>query len=83
VAVLVTALYSFGLTMVLLWVADRLIGLRVTDDEEGTGLDLSLHREVAYTWTERAGFPAHLATVPDMVLHPGISLDEIADPALD
>jgi Amt family ammonium transporter len=66
-AVLITAAYSFGLTMALLKVTDRLVGLRVTEDEEDTGLDLSQHREVAYAWTERTAFPAHMATVPDTV----------------
>lgn len=66
-AVLITAAYSFGLTMLLLRVTDRLVGLRVTDDEEDAGLDVSQHREVAYTWTERTAYPAHMATVPETV----------------
>jgi ammonium transporter, Amt family len=71
-AVAVTALYSFGLTMALLKITDRFVGLRVTDEEEDTGLDLSQHREVAYTWTERTAFPAHMATVPDSIPAPPV-----------
>jgi len=89
-AVAVTALYSFGLTLVLLKISDRLVGLRVTEDQEDTGLDLTQHREVAYSWTERMAFPAHLATVPDTL--PGrpvavstspLEFDLLGDPALD
>jgi len=87
-AVVVTAMYSFGLTLILLKVTDRLVGLRVTEEEEDGGLDLSQHREVAYTWTDRPGFPAHMATVPETVPEPVITLspleiDLLGDPALD
>jgi Amt family ammonium transporter len=89
-AVAVTALYSFGLTLVLLKVSDRLVGLRVTEDDEDTGLDLTQHREVAYTWTERTAFPAHLATVPDTIPKRPVAVstsplefDLLGDPALD
>jgi ammonium transporter, Amt family len=88
-AVAVTAVYSFGLTMALLKLSDRVVGLRVTDDEEDAGLDLTQHREVAYTWTERAAFPAHTATIPDTVpslraapVSP-LEIDLLGDPALD
>ena len=43
--VLVVAVFSFVATGVLLWLTDRLVGLRVSDASEQTGLDLSLHRE--------------------------------------
>jgi Amt family ammonium transporter len=94
IAVAVTAVYSFGVTLVLLKLIDRLVGLRVKQDEEDRGLDLTQHREVAYTWTERAAFPAHLVTVPNVVplqapkpnglipMSP-IEVDLLGDPALD
>jgi Amt family ammonium transporter len=44
--------FSFVATMILLWVCDRTVGLRVTEDEEMSGLDLSMHGEAGYTWTE-------------------------------
>ena len=49
-AVGVTIGYSFLVTLVLLKVVDLVIGLRVTADEEETGLDLTQHSEAGYTW---------------------------------
>ena len=40
--------YSFTVTWVLASVLDRLVGLRVTAQEEERGLDLALHGETAY-----------------------------------
>jgi Amt family ammonium transporter len=40
-------LYSFGLTWVLAMVIDRVMGLRVSEEEEYVGLDLSQHGERA------------------------------------
>jgi ammonium transporter, Amt family len=51
-AVLVTAIYSFIVTFVLLKLVDKFIGLRVTDSEERIGLDLIDHRETGYTLLE-------------------------------
>jgi ammonium transporter, Amt family len=93
-AVAITAAYSFGVTLVLLKLTDRLVGLRVTGDEEDTGLDLTQHREVAYTWTERSAFPAHMVIVPDLVPAQAstskslvatspLEIDLLGDPALD
>jgi Amt family ammonium transporter len=48
-AVLVTMLYSFVASLILFKVVDFVIGLRVTDHEESVGLDLTQHREAAYT----------------------------------
>jgi Amt family ammonium transporter len=48
VSVLATAAYSFVLTFFILKVVDAAIGLRVADQEELTGLDLSQHGEVGY-----------------------------------
>ncbi len=48
-AVAVTALYSLVVSYVLLKLVDKLIGLRVSDQEERIGLDLTQHRESAYT----------------------------------
>jgi Amt family ammonium transporter len=86
VAVVVTLAYSFGATMMILKAVDRLVGLRVTADDEETGLDLSEHREVAYTWTEHPAFPAHLVTVPDAAPLPvqrAVAILDVMDPALD
>ena len=48
-AVLVTIAYSFVVTFVLLKIVDMIIGLRVTEQEERIGLDLTEHRESGYT----------------------------------
>jgi Amt family ammonium transporter len=54
-AVGVTLAFSFVATWIILWVVDKLIGLRVTEEEEITGLDLSQHAEVGYTFGDRGG----------------------------
>ena len=48
-AVVVTIVYSFIVSFVLLKIVDVVIGLRVSEDEERIGLDLTQHRESAYT----------------------------------
>ncbi len=48
-AVLVTWVLGFVMTTVILKVLDGIMGLRVTDEEEAAGLDLSQHSETAYT----------------------------------
>jgi len=48
-ATLVTGLYSFLVSWGLLKLTDLLVGLRVTDTDERIGLDLTQHRESAYT----------------------------------
>jgi Amt family ammonium transporter len=49
VALAGTAAYSFVLSFALFKLVDKLMGLRVTQDEERIGLDLTQHRESAYT----------------------------------
>jgi len=49
IAILVTAVYSFVITVVLLKVIDKLIGLRVNEEAEVTGLDISQHGESGYS----------------------------------
>jgi len=49
IAVVVTLLYCFVLAFILLKVVDALVGLRVEEEEELAGLDLSQHGENAYT----------------------------------
>jgi Amt family ammonium transporter len=48
VGVLVTFIYSGVLTWLILVLTDRLVGFRISDEEEMTGLDLSQHNEVGY-----------------------------------
>jgi Amt family ammonium transporter len=42
--------YSFVVTLIILKVIDAIIGLRVSEEDESTGLDLSQHGEVGYTF---------------------------------
>lgn len=47
-AVLFTAVYAGIITIILLKLLDRVIGLRVSDEDEDSGLDLTQHGESAY-----------------------------------
>ena len=49
VAVLAVGLFSLVVTYLILKLVDRLVGLRVTHEEEALGLDLSQHNERAYS----------------------------------
>jgi Amt family ammonium transporter len=49
VAVAAVALYSAGITYGLLMAVERVVGLRVTREEERIGLDISQHNERAYS----------------------------------
>src|SRR5262245_19639447 len=49
IAVVTTLVYCFVVAFILLKVVDALMGLRVDEDEEYAGLDLSQHGENAYT----------------------------------
>jgi len=41
--------FSMAVTAIILKVVDSITGLRVTDEEEVQGLDVTQHSEVAYT----------------------------------
>jgi Amt family ammonium transporter len=49
IAVLVCAAYSFVLSYGLLKLVDKVVGLRVSEEKENIGLDLTQHSESAYT----------------------------------
>ena len=51
-AVGVTVVFTLGVTWLLFKVIDALVGMRVSNDEEIQGLDISQHRERAYTVIE-------------------------------
>jgi ammonium transporter, Amt family len=69
IAVGATLVFSFVVTLAILKLVDTLIGLRVSEDEEVTGLDLTQHSETGYTFGDRggqvAGSPAPPVIVPD------------------
>ena len=48
VSVLATMIFAFIMTLIILKVIDMVIGLRVTEEEEIRGLDISLHNESGY-----------------------------------
>lgn len=50
VAIVVTIVYSFGLSFIILKVLDKIMGLRVDDESEQIGLDLTEHGEAGYIW---------------------------------
>ena len=50
--VLFTVSYTLIMTFILLWVVNKIIKLRVIEHDELIGLDLSDHREIAYTVLE-------------------------------
>ncbi|MEW6740838.1 MAG: ammonium transporter [Nitrospirota bacterium] len=49
IAIAVTVVYSFIVTAIMLKVLDKTIGLRVDDESEVVGLDISQHGESGYT----------------------------------
>ena len=49
IAIVACAAYSFILSFGLLKLVDKVVGLRVTTDQENIGLDLTQHSESAYT----------------------------------
>ena len=51
-AALITTIYTLLASYVVLKVVDATIGLRVTEQEELSGLDLALHNEVGYNMNE-------------------------------
>jgi Amt family ammonium transporter len=50
VSILVTAVYSFIVSVILLKIIDKLIGLRIDEESEVNGLDISQHGESGYTF---------------------------------
>ncbi|BCB95348.1 hypothetical protein JZK55_02700 [Dissulfurispira thermophila] len=49
IAVAITIVYSFIVTAVILKVLDKTVGLRVDDESEVVGLDISQHGESGYS----------------------------------
>jgi Amt family ammonium transporter len=68
-AVLVVAIFSFVVSMVIFKVIDKLIGVRVQDEDELTGLDLSQHSEVGYELTGIGGGGGSLAGATAFMSH--------------
>jgi Amt family ammonium transporter len=52
IAILVTMIYSFVMTTIILKIIDKIIGLRIDEESEANGLDISQHGESGYTFEE-------------------------------
>ncbi|HYZ10931.1 MAG TPA: ammonium transporter [Actinomycetota bacterium] len=65
VAVIATLAFSFAATWAILKAIDAVVGVRVSEDEEVDGLDLSQHAEVGYTFGERGGSASPTVVVPE------------------
>ena len=50
VAVVATIVFAFVMTLIILRVVDWVAGIRVSDDEEERGMDMSLHDEKGYSF---------------------------------
>ncbi len=50
IAISVTAIYSFGITAIILKVLDKTVGLRIDEESEVSGLDISQHGESGYSF---------------------------------
>jgi Amt family ammonium transporter len=55
VAVGATIIYSLAATSGILKVVDMMVGLRVSEEDEAAGLDLTQHAEAGYTLGDRGG----------------------------
>jgi Amt family ammonium transporter len=64
-AVVVTLGFAFGVTTLIAKLVDATIGLRVSEEEEMAGLDLSQHAEAGYAFAEGGG--SALGPVPPPV----------------
>ncbi len=49
-SVVATMVFAFVMTIMILKIVDALVGLRVTEEEEEKGLDISLHNEAGYSF---------------------------------
>src|ERR671915_1740919 len=65
IGVVATLAFSFLATLAILKIVDLLVGIRVTEEEEVTGLDLSQHAEMGYTFGDRGGQPVQPVVIPD------------------
>jgi Amt family ammonium transporter len=50
VSVLATIVFAFVMTLILVKVVDWLTGVRVTDEDEEKGMDITLHDETGYNY---------------------------------
>eukprot|EP01031_Cornospumella_fuschlensis_P032260 gene32260-39017_t len=70
-AIVVTVFWSAFMTTVILFVVDKLLGLRVSEDVERKGLDTSLHGESLY------GIPTELSEIQKAQVVNALEMSEI------
>jgi len=58
-AVVVTLGYSFVVSLALIKIVDMVVGARVPEEDEQSGLDLSQHAEAGYTFVEVGTLTEH------------------------
>ena len=49
ISVAITMIFAFSMTFIILKAIDLVIGLRVSEEEEEKGMDISLHNETGYS----------------------------------
>ena len=74
IAVGVVATYTLVATFAVLWVTDKLVGLRVPDHVEEHGLDIHEHGEVAYDYEPTRGIAARPDPKPEGFLAASVVL---------
>ena len=52
ISIVIAVVFSFVATYIIAIIIDRTMGLRVSEDEERRGLDITLHEEQGYVLTE-------------------------------
>jgi ammonium transporter, Amt family len=84
VGIVAVAAYSFVLTFGILKVLDLLVGIRVSEDEEELGLDLTQHGERAYTSDESgvALAPGPVLPAPPMTYAATLSASRNTSPGV-
>jgi Amt family ammonium transporter len=59
VSVISTMIFAFVMTLIILKVVDVTIGLRITEEDEVKGMDVSLHNEAGYSFSKNEKEPNH------------------------
>ncbi len=52
IGIIVAWFYSYGVTALLVWFVNAVVGLRPSEAEEITGMDITQHKEIAYHYYE-------------------------------
>lgn len=64
VAIGVVAIYSFTATFIILKLLDLTLGIRLSEDEEELGMDVTQHGERGYVFDEAVGVPVYQSAPP-------------------